>query len=75
MAVWDVGLSDRVHRIEFCHGTTTGKRIVYVNGKVRSCLGLDLSPCPEDKFGSWDSQDFIRDGESMKALAEDGLLS
>ncbi|XP_037552237.1 fas apoptotic inhibitory molecule 1 isoform X2 [Nematolebias whitei] len=33
VAVWDVGLSDRVHRVEFCHGTTTGKRVVYVNGK------------------------------------------
>ncbi|XP_030009592.1 fas apoptotic inhibitory molecule 1-like [Sphaeramia orbicularis] len=33
VAVWDVDLSDGVYRIEFAHGTTTGKRIVYVNGK------------------------------------------
>lgn len=35
VAVWEVALSDGVYRIEFAHGTTTGKRIVYVNGKVR----------------------------------------
>ncbi|KAL7369982.1 hypothetical protein ABVT39_015162 [Epinephelus coioides] len=33
VAVWDVALSDGVYRIEFAHGTTTGKRIVYVNGQ------------------------------------------
>ncbi|XP_059184105.1 fas apoptotic inhibitory molecule 1-like [Centropristis striata] len=33
VAVWDVALSDGVHRIEFAHGTTTGKRIVSVNGQ------------------------------------------
>lgn len=32
--VWEVGLSDGVHRIEFEHGTTTGKRVIYVDGKV-----------------------------------------
>ncbi|KAM8855360.1 fas apoptotic inhibitory molecule a isoform 3-T4 [Spinachia spinachia] len=31
--VWEVALSDGVHRIEFEHGTTTGKRIIYVDGK------------------------------------------
>ena len=35
VAVWEVALSDGVHRIEFAHGTTSGKRVVYVNGKVR----------------------------------------
>lgn len=35
VAVWEVALSDGVHRIEFAHGTTTGKRVVYVNGQVR----------------------------------------
>lgn len=34
VAVWDVALSDGVHRIEFEHGTTSGKRVVYVDGKV-----------------------------------------
>lgn len=35
VAVWEVALSDGVHRIEFEHGTTTGKRIIYIDGKVR----------------------------------------
>ena len=30
---WNVNLSDRVHIVEFEHWTTTGKRIVYVDGK------------------------------------------
>jgi len=33
VAVWDVPMQDRVHRIEFEHGTTTGKRIVKLDGK------------------------------------------
>ncbi|XP_037618454.1 fas apoptotic inhibitory molecule 1-like [Sebastes umbrosus] len=33
VAAWDVALSDGVYRVEFAHGTTTGKRIVYVNGQ------------------------------------------
>lgn len=32
--VWEVALSDGVHRIEFEHGTTTGKRVISVDGKV-----------------------------------------
>lgn len=32
-AVWEVALSDRVHTIEFEHGTTTGKRVISVDGK------------------------------------------
>ncbi len=36
MGAWDVSLSDGVYRIEFEHGTTTGKRVIYINGKVRS---------------------------------------
>lgn len=35
MAVWEVALSDGVHKIEFEHGTTSGKRVVYVDGKVK----------------------------------------
>ncbi len=35
VAVWEVALSDGVYRIEFAHGTTTGKRVIYVNGQVR----------------------------------------
>ncbi|TRZ04187.1 hypothetical protein DNTS_011988 [Danionella cerebrum] len=33
VGVWDVALSDGVYRIEFEHGTTTGKRVIYINGK------------------------------------------
>ncbi|XP_073318789.1 fas apoptotic inhibitory molecule b [Pagrus major] len=33
VAVWEVALSDGVYRIEFAHGTTTGKRVVSVNGQ------------------------------------------
>ncbi|XP_070786817.1 fas apoptotic inhibitory molecule 1-like [Enoplosus armatus] len=33
VAVWEVALSDGLYRIEFAHGTTTGRRIVYVNGQ------------------------------------------
>lgn len=42
VAVWEVALSDGVYRIEFAHGTTTGKRIVYINGQVRPCLFVYL---------------------------------
>lgn len=34
VARWNVPMSDKVYKIEFHHGTTTGKRIVKVNGKV-----------------------------------------
>jgi len=34
VAKWDVTLSDRVHRVEFEHGTTTGKRVIRVDGNV-----------------------------------------
>lgn len=50
--VWEVALSDGVHRIEFEHGTTTGKRVIYVDGKVwmmrhtRPMVGPHLSPPP-----------------------------
>lgn len=40
VAVWDLDLSDGVHRIQFSHGTTTGKRLVCVNGQVRSKFTL-----------------------------------
>ncbi|XP_076854475.1 fas apoptotic inhibitory molecule a [Brachyhypopomus gauderio] len=33
VGVWEVALSDGVHTVEFEHGTTTGKRVVYVDGK------------------------------------------
>lgn len=33
VAYWEVALSDGVHKIQFEHGTTSGKRVVYVDGK------------------------------------------
>ncbi|XP_054162280.1 fas apoptotic inhibitory molecule 1-like [Oppia nitens] len=33
VAVWEVPLPDKVHRIEFEHGTTTGKRILKLDGQ------------------------------------------
>ena len=34
VAVWDVPLCDKVHKVEFEHGTTTGKRVLKIDGKV-----------------------------------------
>ncbi|EPB67243.1 Fas apoptotic inhibitory molecule [Ancylostoma ceylanicum] len=33
VAKWTVPLQDKVYRIEFEHGTTTGKRVIRVDGK------------------------------------------
>ncbi|XP_005104659.1 fas apoptotic inhibitory molecule 1 [Aplysia californica] len=33
VATWDIALSDGVHKVEFEHGTTSGKRIIRVDGK------------------------------------------
>ncbi|XP_026860527.2 fas apoptotic inhibitory molecule b [Electrophorus electricus] len=33
VAMWDVSLSDGIFRIEFEHGTATGRRVIYINGK------------------------------------------
>uniref|UniRef100_A0A915CTJ7 Fas apoptotic inhibitory molecule 1 n=1 Tax=Ditylenchus dipsaci TaxID=166011 RepID=A0A915CTJ7_9BILA len=33
VATWNVPMSDKLYKIEFYHGTTTGKRIVKVNGR------------------------------------------
>ena len=42
VGMWGVALSDGVYRIEFAHGTTTGKRVVYVNGQVGRGLHVPL---------------------------------
>lgn len=40
VAEWEVGLADGVHRVQLEHGTTSGKRVVTVDGKeVRSDAG------------------------------------
>ena len=33
LPIWNVPMSDKVYKIEFEHGTTTGKRILRINGK------------------------------------------
>lgn len=32
-AVWDIKLADGVHKIVFEHGTTSGKRVISVDGE------------------------------------------
>lgn len=40
VAEWEVRLADGVHRVLFEHGTTSGKRVVMVDGKeVRGDVG------------------------------------
>lgn len=34
VAIWQVPLSDGLHTIQFEHGTATGKRVIWVDGKV-----------------------------------------
>lgn len=34
VATWEVPLSDGLHKIDFEHGTTTGKRVIYIDGKA-----------------------------------------
>ena len=36
VAVWDVKLNNGHNRIEFEHGTTTGKRIITINKQVHT---------------------------------------
>ena len=31
-AAWDIKLPDGAHKIVFEHGTTSGKRVIYVDG-------------------------------------------
>lgn len=38
VAYWSVPLLDGIHTIEFEHGTTTGKRVLRIDGKVRFLL-------------------------------------
>lgn len=38
VAQWRVPLHGKVYNIEFEHGTTSGKRVIWVDGKVSCCL-------------------------------------
>lgn len=53
VGVWEVALSDGVYRIEFAHGTTTGKRVVLINGEVgpdvRLFSNMSLTCCTHCK--------------------------
>ncbi|KAJ8036048.1 Fas apoptotic inhibitory molecule 1 [Holothuria leucospilota] len=33
VALWDISLSDGVHKVQFEHGTTSGKRVITIDGK------------------------------------------
>lgn len=41
VAYWSIPLYDGVHTIEFEHGTTTGKRVLRIDGKVND-INLSL---------------------------------
>ena len=45
VAVWDIALSDGVHKVEFEHGTTTGKRVIRVDGEVGVTVSNWLCVC------------------------------
>jgi hypothetical protein len=36
VATWNILIADGKHKIEFEHGTTSGKRIIRVDGKVKN---------------------------------------
>lgn len=55
VAVWDVALSDGVHKIEFEHGTTSGKRVVYVDGKVGKTVTSEIWCTGKLDFANVDS--------------------
>jgi hypothetical protein len=38
VATWRLPLPDGDHKVEFEHGTTSGKRVIIVDGKVCSVL-------------------------------------
>ena len=38
VGVWEVMLNGKLHQIDFEHGTTSGKRVVRVDGKVTNPL-------------------------------------
>ena len=54
VAVWNLKLTDGVHKVEFEHGTTTGKRMIRVDGKeiLRTEWMFRLVGQEEFKIGS-----------------------
>ena len=45
VATWDVALGDGKHKVEFEHGTISGKRVIRVDGKVNIVLYPKYSIC------------------------------
>ncbi len=40
VATWNILIADGKHKIEFEHGTTSGKRIIRVDGKVKNKINI-----------------------------------
>lgn len=38
VATWNVPMSKKVYKVEFEHGTTTGRRVVRIDGEVGKIL-------------------------------------
>ena len=34
VGTWEVPLYDKIHKIQFEHGTTTGRRVLWIDGEV-----------------------------------------
>lgn len=49
VAYWSVPLIDGAHTVEFEHGTTSGKRVIRVDGKVRIFCNCTVSYSKEKK--------------------------
>lgn len=47
VATWKVPLSDGIHKVEFQHGTASGKRVIIIDDKV----SWNLAGYQESKLG------------------------
>lgn len=48
VAQWRVPLRGKIYNIEFEHGTTSGKRVIWIDGKVSNsplCVDLNGTTC------------------------------
>ena len=50
VAEWQVGLADKVHHIQFLHGTISGKRVVLLNGEEISRKSWMFSLVGKEEF-------------------------
>ncbi|EDX07161.1 GD11091 [Drosophila simulans] len=44
VAQWCVPINGKMYRIELEHGTTSGRRMIWVNGRTRCIIRVDLAP-------------------------------